>query len=237
MKIDYDQVGSQVHELLVGASNLAFGDTITLHGLVHRIEMVIVNVYGSDSAFVSDLRQIVFQMDSCAYQGRESLEREWEPCRGKLETLCKVILQDFQRTSFQALAESAGPAIEARAINSNNDVFIVHGHDELMKVEVARTLERLGLTPIILHEKPDEGRTVIEKFEHHSNVGFAVVLLSPDDKGYSVKCAPENAKSRARQNVVLELGFFVGKLGRKRVVALHRVVEGFEMPSDYGGVL
>ena len=87
--------------------------------------------------------------------------------------------------------------------------------------------------PIILHEQPNQGRTVIEKFEAHSDVSFAVVLLTPDDMGAvvsSTRLAP-----RARQNVILELGYFIGKLGRSRVCALY--VEGVEIPSDIHGVL
>ena len=114
------------------------------------------------------------------------------------------------------------------------DIFIVHGHDDAAKHEVARLLEQLGLHPIILHEQPDRGRTIIEKFEDHAKVGFAVVLLTPDDIGYP-KDTHTDAKPRARQNVVLELGFFLGKLGRAGVCALLK--DGVEIPNDYAGVL
>lgn len=116
-------------------------------------------------------------------------------------------------------------------------VFIVHGHDDSMKLAVARTLEKLELEPIILHEQPNLGRTIIEKFTDYSGVSFAVVLLSPDDIGHSRNAPPEQALLRARQNVILELGYFLGKLGRERVIALYRSDEKFEMPSDYSGVL
>lgn len=114
------------------------------------------------------------------------------------------------------------------------DVFIVHGHDEAAKESVARLIEKLGLHAIILHEQPNAGRTVIEKFEGFSNVGFAVVLLTPDDIGAD-KDKRDELKPRARQNVILELGYFTGKLGRGRVCALYK--EGVEIPSDYQGVL
>jgi len=116
-------------------------------------------------------------------------------------------------------------------------VFVVHGHDEEMKQAVARTLETLELTPVILHEKPDGGRTVIEKFTDYSDVDFAVILLSPDDVGHAANEPAETQKSRARQNVVLELGFFLGKLGRSKVLPLYRKHDDFDMPSDYHGVL
>lgn len=113
-------------------------------------------------------------------------------------------------------------------------VFLVHGHDDGAKESAARFLERLDLEVIILHEQANQGQTVIEKFESNSNVGFAVVLLTPDDIGASAK-NPELLQGRARQNVVLELGYFTGKLGRSRVAALFR--PGVEIPSDFHGVL
>jgi len=114
-------------------------------------------------------------------------------------------------------------------------VFIVHGHDEAAKEATARFLEKLDLEPIILHEQASGGRTIIEKFEKYSrDVGFAVVLLTPDDLGAAQE-EPNNMQSRARQNVVLELGYFLGRLTRNRVCALHK--GGVELPSDIQGVI
>jgi predicted nucleotide-binding protein len=113
-------------------------------------------------------------------------------------------------------------------------VFVVHGHNNETKVIVARYLEKLGLEPIILHEQPDSGNTVIEKFEIHSAVSFAVVLLTADDLG-AAKSEQTALRPRARQNVVFELGYFVGRLSRRRVCALYS--GDVEMPSDYHGVL
>ncbi len=120
-------------------------------------------------------------------------------------------------------------------VSRNTDrIFVVHGHDESVRETVARFLEKSELTPIILHEQPNQGRTLIEKFEEYADVGFAVVLLTPDDLGALVGNADE-LKPRARQNVILELGFFLGKLGRERVCAL--VKGDVETPSDYDGVV
>lgn len=121
-----------------------------------------------------------------------------------------------------------------RKLPGNREIFIVHGHDELAKQTVARFLSQLDLRPIILHEQPNKGRTIIEKLEAHTLVDFAVVLLTPDDIGYPIN--DESKKSnRARQNVLLELGMFLGVLGRARVCALYK--ESVEIPSDYQGVL
>ncbi len=116
----------------------------------------------------------------------------------------------------------------------NKKVFIVHGRDDGTKQTVARFIERLDLQPIILHERPNKGRTIITKFrEESAAVGFAVVLMTPDDLGKSVDAA--ELKPRARQNVVFELGFFIGSLQPERVAAL---VKGeVEKPSDFDGVV
>lgn len=113
-------------------------------------------------------------------------------------------------------------------------VFIVHGHDEGTREAVARLIHQLNLSPVILAEQPNQGQTIIEKFEQSSNdVQYAVVLLTADDIGTS-KDKPNELKPRARQNVIFELGFFAAKLGRKNVCALHQ--GGIEIPSDYHGV-
>jgi predicted nucleotide-binding protein len=114
-------------------------------------------------------------------------------------------------------------------------VFIVHGHDESLKNAVKQFLSQLGLRPVILHELPNRGRTIIEKFIDHSDVAFAVVLLTPDDKGGSSTGPRQKLRYRARQNVILELGYFLGRLGRANVAAIYD--KNVEMPSDYEGVL
>jgi predicted nucleotide-binding protein len=113
-------------------------------------------------------------------------------------------------------------------------IFVVHGHDEGASEGVARFLEKIGLTAIILAEQPNRGRTVIEKFvDYAREVSFAVVLLTPDDLGGLA--ADEAQRSRARQNVIFELGYFVGALGRGRACLLRK--GEVEIPSDLYGVV
>jgi predicted nucleotide-binding protein len=133
--------------------------------------------------------------------------------------------------------EEPGAVVEARpGASGGHEVFVVHGHDRELRERVARLLERLGLAPIILEERADRGRTIIEKFEQHAlDVGFAVVLLTPDDVGAAVGKSVPAAGNRARQNVVLELGYFMASLGRARVAAL--CTEAVERPSDIHGLL
>lgn len=117
-------------------------------------------------------------------------------------------------------------------------IFLVHGHNTAAREEVARFLDRVtpeGAT--ILHEQANQGQVLLEKFEKHGGTSaFAVVLLTGDDEGRlrSNEEGEQPLQPRARQNVVFELGFFVGALGRDRVAVLHE--DGVELPSDLHGL-
>jgi len=113
-------------------------------------------------------------------------------------------------------------------------IFIVHGHNNEIKQTVARTLSQLKLEPIILHEQVEQGRTIIEKFEDNSSdVNFAIILLTADDEGKAKR--ETDYKVRARQNVVFEMGYFIGKLGREKVFLL--LENGVEKPGDLDGIV
>lgn len=114
-----------------------------------------------------------------------------------------------------------------------NKIFIVHGHDGELKHSVARIVENQGIEAIILSEKANQGRTIIEKFENYSDVDGAICLFTSDDIGRAKKESADS--SRARQNVVLETGYFMGKLGRNRIVIL--ADDGIDIPSDLSGIV
>ena len=134
---------------------------------------------------------------------------------------------------YQAYVLQHGRIEPKLVIPLSKRIFIVHGQDGEARETVARFITTIGLEPVILHEQASRGRTVIEKVEANSDVGFAVVLLTPDDLGRA-KGASE-LEPRARQNVLLELGYFIAKLGRDRVCALKR--GHVEVPSDFAGVV
>lgn len=117
---------------------------------------------------------------------------------------------------------------------ANRNVFIVHGHDEAKKWEIKNFLKSLNLNAIILHEQDSMGKTIIEKFEHYaSQSNFAFILMTPDDRGAA--SGDTESKWRARQNVIMELGWFMAKLGRDRVVILYK--GELEIPTDILGVI
>ena len=159
--------------------------------------------------------------------------RGLEEAQAVIESLLEQVEEYWpdDESTLAPIANTVGPS-EAPAISRT--VFIVHGHDPSAKEAMARFVEQIGLKPIILSEQPSQGLTIIEKFEANSNVSYTIVLLTGDDIGGN---QGDNGKMRprARQNVIFELGFFVGRLGRGRVCALTKGDP--EIPSDYSGVV
>lgn len=161
--------------------------------------------------------------------------KEYQRLLDQIENKIRNLEELVDKIDLLKSAISEQPAIK-KGVDSNSaneNVFIVHGHDTTFQQSVARVIEKLGLHPIILHEQPNNGKTIIEKFEKHSEVGFAIILMTADDEGKSK--SEIDLKNRARQNVILELGYFIGKLGRERVLPLYS--DGVELPSDIHGLL
>lgn len=143
------------------------------------------------------------------------------------KNMLRTFLEDISDTSKTDQRESKDSPI------GFHKVFIVHGHDGELKEAVARIIEKQGIEAVILSEQANQGKTIIEKFENYSDVGGAICLFTADDIGKSKKEASDHA--RARQNVVFEAGYFIGKLGRDHIVIL--ADDGIEMPSDLSGVV
>jgi len=138
------------------------------------------------------------------------------------------------------------PETISEPIQPSKNVFIVHGRERKPLKELKTMVWGFGLNPIVLHEKPSGSRTIVEKLEKYSDVGYAFVILTPDDIGgpkhkldrYLRKIdvrALGDFRERARQNVILEFGYFIGKLGRDRVCCLHK--GDVELPSDMHGIV
>ena len=165
--------------------------------------------------------------------------------KGNIQRLVNHMQGDIERVDLiECIAEEDTASIEtSKNVIDKNKVFVVYGHNDALRVEVSRTIEQLGLIPIVLQEQEDFGNTIIEKFETHaSDIGFAVVLLTADDIGVSRKDLAKEKndykaeyKPRARQNVIFEMGYFIGKLDRAHVFEL--LEEGIETPGDLDGAL
>lgn len=156
----------------------------------------------------------------------------------------KIVTSQFIKKplSRKAVKKLVAPTQETLSKN----VFIVHGRDHKPMKELKAMLSEFGLKPIVLHEQPSGSRTIVEKLEKYSDVGYAFIILTPDDIGgpkhkydrYLQKIGSlkiEDFCERARQNVILEFGFFIGRLERDRVCCLLK--EGIERPSDMDGIV
>jgi predicted nucleotide-binding protein len=197
-------------------------------------EVGLEHLFGTDTRHLRDFRGVSFTPGSYSMTNPEpAFARAFANGRASAEALLQSMIGEVQEY-WPESDNACAPPSEQRIAMSNR-VFIVHGHNVAFRESVARFVDQLGLNAVILHEQPNKGRTIIEKFVDYSDVGFAVVILTADDRGGRATDNPETHLTRARQNVILELGFFLGRLGRERVCALYE--EGVEIPSDYDGVL
>ena len=197
-----------------------------------RTQIAIVNTFGEKSSHLQEFDSISFMpilLEAELFQGafQAGLTRAKATLESMLEEIDEYWLNDRPALFPTDRSSVSDPTIAKQ-------VFVVHGRDEGTKNIVARFLEGLVLEPVILQDQPNEGRTIIEKFEEYAQVGFAVILCTPDDVG-TLATEQESLNLRPRQNVVLEWGFFLGRIGRERVCAL--VKGNLEIPSDYAGVV
>ena len=193
-------------------------------------------------AEVSTLNSKLSHIAFVVHRGESDAQRFWrEDGETMLSYIDSLTLDvendeyDFPDPENESVKEPSELAIESKD-KDLTQVFIVHGHDGEAKERTARFIEKLGFKAVILHEQASRGRTIIEKIEKYSNVGFAIVLYTPDDLGNAKESADKGElKARARQNVVFEHGYLIGKLGRENVVPL--VAGSIELPNDISGMV
>lgn len=187
-----------------------------------KAERFLTKKYGVDSLELSNFQKTRFS--PVVYTENSELVAG---CRRDL-TATKLVFSEY----LKELDEISAPS-SVHALTSYEKVFIVHGHDGELKEAVARLVEKQGLGAIILSEQANKGKTIIEKFEENSDVSGAICLFTADDLGRAK--ADANDLPRARQNVVFEAGYFMGKLSRSRVVIIAE--HGVELPSDMQGIV
>lgn len=223
---DYEKMKTIINEIdcLVDAEVAA--DDIAFQAWKTKSERFLVKRYGKDSIEYNKFSKTAFNVMVYTFDTPES--EYVEACKAglrKTKAIFQVYLDEMEEESDdkQSSYPSAG----------YSKVFIVHGHDGELKQAVARIVERQNIEAIILSEQVNRGRTIIEKFEDYSDVDSAICLFTADDFG-KAKSQVSDAP-RARQNVIFETGFFMGKLGRKRTIIL--VEDKVEIPSDLSGVV
>ncbi|HHQ6575217.1 TPA: TIR domain-containing protein [Serratia fonticola] len=194
------------------------------------------NLPGESSILNAKLTHYAFSVSRFESDAQRFWKQDGETMLAYIDSL--IIDVENDEYDFREITSDETPVIKITQNDKpKNKVFIVHGHDGEAKQRTARFIEKLGFEAIILHEQASRSMTIIEKIESYSNdVGFGIVLYTPDDMGNakSEACTGE-LKFRARQNVVFEHGFLIGKIGRENVTPL---VEGaIELPNDISGIV
>ena len=178
--------------------------------------------YGEASRYVKDIERLDFQSMS------------FDPSQNKIAYKQDLYTaKEILSTYLDEISETDSIDATPTQSISFSKIFIVHGHDGELKESIARIIERQDIEAIILSEQANRGRTIIEKIEDNSDVSSAICLFTADDIGKEKTETEE--KLRARQNVVFETGYFIGKLGRGNIVIL--ADNDVEIPSDLFGVV
>lgn len=229
--MDFNKQRELINNLIGEMSNMVYkSNSSNLSDFQIKGEIILNKIFGKRSSHIEKFNSVKFYPTYTT--GNDDYDNS-------------IKFNSFQdgKTSMLSVLQGALTEIEMNEVISlpevteltkSNKVFIVHGHDDGLKNEVARFVERLDLEAVILHEQANAGNTIIEKIEKNSDVGFAIVLYTPCDEGKSK--SSEQLRSRARQNVIFEHGYFIARLGRSNVVALHKG-EDLELPNDISGVV
>ncbi|KJS07661.1 MAG: hypothetical protein VR77_00275 [Flavobacteriales bacterium BRH_c54] len=213
---------NKLSEIFTELEKLKEGEGYTFNRIVNRIKSISLKHF-SQSSYASDIEKILRKVNDSfsGLKDRHIIE---------LMGVVQIMIDDLELSPNTSSAKINAKPIESKLDKSK--VFIVHGHDDALKNEIARFIDQLGLKPIILHEQPSSSKTIIEKIEDYSNVGYGIVLYTPCDEGAK---KGEELKGRARQNVVFEHGFLIGKIRRENVCAI--IKDNVEKPNDISGIV
>lgn len=229
---DYKKLKGIIDEIDVLIGKCVTDEDVEFKSWQLNAERFLIKRFGQDSWEHKKFQETVF--DTIILVGIDDDDEGdnalIEACKEGLLT-CKKVFETY----LEEMAEEEEPAAQPQSVQPSNmnKIFIVHGHDGELKHSVARIVEKQGIEAVILSEQANQGRTIIEKFEANSDVGGAICLFTADDVAKAKDASLE--KPRARQNVVLEAGYFMGKLGRDHVVIL--ADSEIEIPSDLSGMV
>jgi predicted nucleotide-binding protein len=240
MEAGIGRLQARINELSAfDVASVPKGSSPQLTALSAAIDDTLVRCFGDNtSRYKRFIRAAELQLVPVMFSKNYPLQHHYQETTKRNISEAIALLTEAQRTLREDLRDAKFIPSQriplSKPILPSNKVFVVHGHDEAAKQGLARFLEKIGLEAVVLSEQPDQGRTIIEKFEECAEqVGFAVVLLTPDDIGNSVSSGIQEV--RTRQNVLFELGYFAGKLGRGRTCLLRK--GDVEIPSDLYGLI
>lgn len=217
MKNKVQELCNEIDELIKKKVTYKSQDFITWK---NKVKEFLINQFGVQSIEYKSFSDRLFAPIVCDINHDFSIE-----CREDLEVTKIELLYYLNDLEL-------GSKITGKSNENSKKIFIVHGHNETLKEKVSNWLYSLGLEPIILHKKATGGtKSIIDKIEKYSEVRCAIVLLTADDRGKGKN--EKTYRDRARQNVIFEAGYFIGKLSAENVILLYE--KEVEMPGDLGG--
>lgn len=231
---DYEILKELIDEIPSLISANITSSNATFQAWKTKTERFIIHHFGKDSFEHTKFTKTRFSPMIYSLGASDSVFIE--PCQEGLRTtqaILQIYLDEMKDDNSEKSSINPGNLSNNTEPSCYSKVFVVHGHDGELKESVARLIEKQGIEAVILSEQANQGKTIIEKFENYSDVGGAVCLFTADDKAKAKNGTTENC--RARQNVVFETGYFIGRLGRDHIVIL--ADHGVEMPSDLSGVV
>ena len=226
---DYDKMQKLINDADAMIGKNITNDAAEFMAWETSAKRLLNKLFGKDGIEMSTFLDISFYTPLYSFEASDA-----EQHRAAVESCHEGLRQAraIFKTYLDELSEEIHLPVNTQPVNFEK-VFIVHGHDGQLRESVARIIEKQGIEALILSEQANRGKTIIEKFENYSDVGGAVCLFTADDIAKAKNGTTENY--RARQNVVFETGYFIGKLGRDHIVIL--ADHGVEMPSDLSGVV
>ena len=226
---DYEKLKALYNEIDVLIERRVTDDDAKFKVWHSKAKKLIKKMYGEDSIEFGDFNSTHFSLSVFSFgtSHNEFIEACIDGLKQTKEFF-KSYLEDIENGEYVVPEINSG----IKSLDCSK-VFIVHGHDGELKQSVARLIEQQGIEAIILSEQANQGRTIIEKFEDYSDVGGAICLFTADDYGRAKVATYDN--KRARQNVIFEAGYFIGKLGRHHVVLI--ADRDVEIPSDLSGIV
>lgn len=230
--MDYDRKLALIDKQI---SEAADGAPLDFEAWVNGTEVVVRSIFGNASPMHNKVTGVSY-WPGIVYEETSPSDYANAQRVGVQETIALLKAAKLELEITEGPSSSSNtPADPAR--EPSERIFIVHGRDDARKYALSSFLQNLtGTQPVILHQQPNAGQVLIEKFEATAtSAGYSVVLLTADDLGRAKELATDDERPRARQNVVFEMGFFFGLLGRKRVAVLYD--HGVELPSDITGIV
>lgn len=231
------EINAELERLKDAIGKLPVKDEAGRTRILNQVETMLRVALDHDSAnrYVNQINKTSFYPIVYVGGGRDFTPRTWAEGAAKVAGLIEAAQHQMSLMASVKNASETGP----KGTKAMDSIFVVHGHDETVLRKVEAYIRRIGLRPVILVDEASGNRTVIEKLERHADVPFALVLFSLDDFGRPASARESALKRRPRQNAVLELGFFMGRLGRENVCVIVDAAldKEAEYPSDMAGIV